>query len=206
MADLDLANAFDLVQRVVHSNCSVEAGMRTLITECEHRAADPDWERFLAIDYPSDVERVGRWLARAFKSPPSPELTGLWFGLFNPVENDGDASCDLRVHADVYDPDDEWAIYGRWQPDDEGARSSALRDIYRIAYRSDRPDHLGNDAEYPLCLGYAGLAIRTILSGPGANDLFSGADARVAVVGWDDGDSILIGTLSRTGFAIGTRG
>ncbi len=54
---------------------------------------------------------------------------------------------------------------------------------------------LGNDAKYPLCLAFGALAVRSILRHEGSNHPIG------VVVGFEDGDCLRIGELTRAGFA-----
>ncbi|HJZ88792.1 MAG TPA: hypothetical protein VKN99_26655 [Polyangia bacterium] len=203
MVHLNLARMFDYVDQVIRSRGTVASGMKKIIGRCRRSAPDPDWKRFLEIDFASDVERLREWLTRVFASPPPADQTGLWFGLCTPVL-EGGSVCDLRVHAAVYDSENaEWPCWLNWEPSEPYARSQALASIYRIAYRSERADYLGNNAEYPLCLGYAGLALRSVLSGVDPPRVVAGANQRVALLGWDGGgDQLYIGAVRKDGFRV----
>lgn len=195
---------FRVVQRIVRSDCSVTDGMRAIVAECERRRPDPDWQRFLALDFDADLARLRAWLQRASERPPAPELTGFWFGLTMPVGPAGEMLGDLELHADIYDPDGDWAGGHDWAPSVPDAGSAILADIYRIARRPDRPDPLAYDATDPLALGYAGLATRVLLGEPWAQRLLGDARGRVAVIGWScGGDDLVVGTLRRDGFTPG---
>jgi len=195
---------YGVAKRIVRSDLGVADGMRAMVAECERRLPDPDWKRFLALDFEADVARLRAWLRHAADSPPPPELTGLWFGFTMPMGPAGEVLCDLELHADIYDPDDDWAGGHGWEPARPDAESVALAGIYLIAGRPDREQPLGNYAEYPLCFAYAGLAIRQLLGEPWADGLLGSAKGRVAVLGWDcGGDEIVVGTLRREGFLPG---
>ena len=81
-----------------------------------------------------------------------------------------------------------------------------LADIYRIAYRqgarvAEQKGCLGNDAEYPLVLGYGAFAVRELL-GQVEPPLVLGGSASLGVaVGFDSGDFVLVGRLVRDGLA-----
>jgi hypothetical protein len=92
----------------------------------------------------------------------------------------------------------KWAIRPAWWPTARYARSVVLADIYRIAYRKGG---LGNDAEYPLCLGYGAFAVRDLL-GKVEPSLFLGESDSVGVaVGFDSGDFVLLGKLGPSGLS-----
>src|SRR5262245_16197068 len=105
MARINLAKRFEFVYRVVRSNSTVVDGMRQIIDECERNAPDIDWTPFRNIDFGADADRLQRWITSEFESSPSPELTGLWFGLCTFGIGD-ETENDLRLHAAPYHPDD----------------------------------------------------------------------------------------------------
>ncbi len=77
------------------------------------------------------------------------------------------------------------------------ARSAILDQIYRIAYAGD--DSLENDAEWPLCLAYGVLVVRSVLPGIDlSKHLGHGYNVGVAV-GFDGGDFVLLGDVSPAG-------
>ena len=123
-------------------------------------------------------------------------LKGLWFGLFNPRSDGRTPAADIYVcGSERFDPDphdNSWAVGPDWWPDGRYAGSTVLADVYRIAYRQDTPVAeqkwcLGNDAEYPICLGYGAFAVRDVLgkvvplSPPRAADSGRGPESGTAV-------------------------
>ncbi len=196
---------------MVKSDCAVAEGMSAIVEECARAHPHPDWERFAQLDFTTDLGHLRRWLLDAFSSAPDPADDGLWFGLFNPIY-DGEDAADMRVSAAPYDPESagDWASEVSWTPSNECARSQVLKAIFDIAYggeglsgddedEAETSNLLGNDAEYPLCLAYAALAVRHL-----ATDLhpllwLGNADRRLLFVGFDSGDYICIGALTEAG-------
>ena len=149
MPELDLAESFDLIQEMVRNETPVSQGMQDLIRWCSARRPHRDWGRLGRIRWEEDVQRLARWLESVLRDePPAPTVTGLWFGIFNPVVEDS-ASADLYVAGNPYSGDPDWAVAPAWEA--PAARSAALAEIYKLAYDGD--EALGNDAEYPLALG-----------------------------------------------------
>ena len=105
--------------------------------------------------------------------------------------------------------DNGWAVGPEWWPDGRYARSSVLADIYRIAYpssaapRSRPSDHrrLQNDAEFPLCLGYAALAVHALLGQIDPATILRASRSLGIAVGFDSGDFILLGQLTAEGLS-----
>jgi hypothetical protein len=178
--------------------------MKEIVAICEKNLPHKDWQRFARIDFDSDVTRLHKWIPRVYKREPPPFLTlGLYFGLCNPgtLNEYGEPG---RVSADMYigmlgqyqrsDPKFKW-LWGdlRHYPDSGYARSTALRSIYRIAY-ADEDDGLGNEAEFPLCLAFGALAVRSILRNERVEHPVG------VVVGFEEGDCLRIGELTEAGF------
>ena len=140
------------------------------------------------------------WIEKPFRlDAPEQKLAGLWFGLFNPVYNRKPVADLYVCGSKRFDPgpdDNSWAVGPSWWPEHRYAKSAVLARIYEIAYRKDG---LGNDAEYPLCLAYGGLAVRDLLRSADPI-VFLGSPRSVGVaVGFDSGDFVLGGKLSKRG-------
>lgn len=84
-----------------------------------------------------------------------------------------------------------------------------LADVYRIASRrgaseEERKGRVGNNAEYPLCLGYAAFALREVLAEQLSPELILGESDGVGVTaGFDSGDFLHVGTVRDSGFVAG---
>ena len=201
--NVDVSAVFAKIQELVASERLPSACMSEIISICSRDFPHADWSRLSTLDYDGDVASLSPWIAGVFKREPAPfPIQGLWFGLKNPTKNS-------KVWADMYvgslaqyAPDDEelgWLWKGeRHYPDDSYAHSSSLRSIYEIAYDGS----LGNDAEWPLCLAFAALAVRSLLRGQ-TTKLVASTSPRIGVaVGFDSGDMLKIGELTDTGFVI----
>ena len=129
-------------------------------------------------------------------TPPPVSVTGLWFGLSNPII-DQRVTADLHVIGAPYSAEDVgWIFRDRWGESTPYAESAALDAIYQLAYGHEAG--LGNDAEYPLCLAYANLAIRHLARTLGP-ELLRDAEQRVLNVGFNSGDFLCIGAIRREG-------
>ena len=109
--------------------------------------------------------------------------------------------------ADVFDPNPDvnnWAQGLDWWPDARNANSTVLADVYRIAYRQGanvaaQKECVGNDAEYPLVLGYGSFAVRDLLELLDSSLILGGSDSLGVAVGFDSGDFVLLGHLVKDG-------
>jgi len=128
---------YEEIEKVAKSSCTVAEGMSVVVAACARHRSHPDWKRFAELDFLSDLEHLRGWLLNAFSSPPAGEVSGLWFGLFNPVY-DGEDAADIYVSGSPYDPKDpDWACAVTWKPSGAYARSRALKAIFDISYGED---------------------------------------------------------------------
>lgn len=175
----------------------ISDSMDRLIDFCESSRPHYDWQRLRELPY-DNLSSLQQWIGRPFRrEPPAMQITGLWFGLFNPVIG-GEPVADLYVcgstRFNAQDETFDWACDPEWWPESRYARSDILADIYRIAYQEDG---LGNDAEYALCTLYASLAVLRLLSPlPDPFEPFEGVGVGV---GYDGGDGQVLGVLNSDG-------
>ncbi|MFY0562692.1 hypothetical protein ACN28E_02515 [Archangium lansingense] len=201
MSRVALADAYRKIESLVQSGCSVAEGMAQVIEHCARERPHPDWARLRAQEWEAESSQLKHWLTHVLRTEPPPAtITGWWFGLFNPVR-DGEPSTDLYVAGNPYDAEDgDWPCGPRWFPEGRYAHSKVLADIHALAYAGTNPESgLGNDAEYPLCLAYAALSVRTLAQRLDSKLLLGEAKERFLVVGFDSGDSMVIGRLCADG-------
>jgi len=197
MTSYNVGKLFSELERVVKSDLPVAEGLQRIIHFCETARPHPDWSSLRALDVEGDLRHFQQWLESVLRTmPPPAPITGLWFGLFNPVVQ-GRVTADIHLIGAPYDAGDpDWLFRQRWGEDTPDSGSAVLDAIYRIAY--GHGDGLGNDAEYPLCLAYAALVVRHLarLMGP---TLLGDAAHRVLNVGFDSGDFLCIGAVQKDG-------
>jgi hypothetical protein len=197
MTSYNARELFDEIERVVKSDVSVAEGLHRIIQYCETAHPHPDWSALRTLDVAGDLQRLQQWLDVILRTTPPPATTtGLWFGLFNPAVQ-GRVTADLHLIGAPYDATDaDWLFRQRWGQDTPDADSAVLDSIYQIAY--GREGGLGNDAEYPLALAYAALAVRHLAQLMGQT-LLRDAAQRVLHVGFDSGDFLCIGAVQQNG-------
>ncbi len=192
---------FDQIEAVVRASSSVSEGMLSVIGFCSEARPHEDWGLFRALDFDGDVRHLADWLQTLLSRDRAPgAIDGLWFGLINPIY-DGEATSDLYVAGgeDAAQEPDAWTETLTWSPSSD-ARSQVLDGIYEIAY-GHGTEGLGNHAEHPLCLTYACLAVRWLVTSLPSSLLLGDAKQRVIEVGYDSGDFLRIGTLTPEGLA-----
>jgi hypothetical protein len=190
---------FEDVVSTVRSAASVRDGFSAIVDVCAERWPAEDWSRFRALELEPDVARLRRWLESLLvDNPPGTDARVLWFGVCNPIR-DGRAAADLTVRGFAGDPE-RAAI--SWEPANAEARSSALAHIHALVGARGAAEDDEADAEYALCLAYAGLAVRTLASEL-APELFLGhATRRELCFGFEDGDVVRLGTIANDGLRL----
>ena len=191
---LDLAEAADRITKLVRRDLTLGAAMRELIDWCAKRRPHRDWQPLRDLDFAAELRRLRSWCHNVIsEEPPDASITGIYFGLFNPTYSSVTVA-DLYVAGGVVS-DGEWipAVRNHWWPERRYARSQLLAQLYRVAYRSARG--LGNDAEYPLALGFAVLAAKQLAPALPRKNV-------VIAAGFDSGDILTLGRLSTKGLAM----
>jgi hypothetical protein len=201
---VDLARMYHWIVSELAQHRPVAESMRRLIDQCEAACPHPNWARLRALPY-ADLGPLVRWVERPFlEEPPVRPLKGLWFGLFNPIR-DGEAVADIYLAgSERFEPTNiHWAVRPEWWPAARYAESAVTAGIYRIGRQPGGPSvdwDLGNDAEYPLCLGYGAFAVREVLSRVGPALVLGESPSVEVGVGFDSGDWIRLGEFGLAGF------
>lgn len=196
---LDLARTFEWIRRELADTAPIDESMHRIIDQCAAAHPHRDWQRLRALPF-SEISASQRWLEQVLlREPPMGPVRGLWFGICNPILDDGPAA-DLYISgSERYDPNpnsNAWAVGAEWRPENRYARSSVMRSIYRIAYSQGG---LKNDAEYPLCLAFASLLVRKLLRGVGPDLIIHSVGTVGVAVGFDDGDFLSLGRVTPEG-------
>lgn len=205
---LDLEQSHGWIVAELARRRPVAEAMASLLDQCESARPHPDWAALRSLPY-ADLSPLLEWLRVPFRDePPAVPLAGLWFGLFNPCPDGRTPVADIYVSgSEQFDPDphdNSWAVGPDWWPDARYAGSAVLADIYRLAHRqgarvAERKKCLGNDAEYPLVLGYGAFAIRELLGRVEPSLVLGGSAAVGVAVGFDSGDFVLVGEMTAAG-------
>lgn len=205
---LDHGRIFGLILELAAGKRSPSECMGEVVALCSSLSPHASWNRFMAIDFDSDVARLRTWIPEVLSSDPVPfTIHGLWFGLCNP----GDGKkvwADMKLCAlSQYDPCDSdlsWTYIGkRHFPRNAHAASTALRRIYEIAYEEEAG--IGNAAEWSLCLAFGAVAVRSLLRRSGSAGFGPVANRVGVAVGFDSGDRFVLGELERGGFVVSIR-
>jgi hypothetical protein len=200
----DYAKLFDAIIATVATSASPTERMALLISECERQCPHPHWSQIREIDFEFDAIALSNWVARLIsQAESSAQFQGLWFGLNNPIL-DGAASADVYVRASAGFEDHslDWASSPIYHPQPAYLHSRVLQAIYKVAY--GEPHGLGNDAEYPLVLGYGAMLARAALESTSWSGPFS--SLRGAAAGFDSGDLLFLGSFDGGRFSANIHG
>ena len=199
---MEAKNVFAHIEATIRSGVGPIDGMQLVLRYCETNAPKADWHRIRVLPLEQDLLRLEAWLAEVLTNEPPPQtIDGLWFGLFEPVRDDGSESLDMYVcGSDHYDPTEEWhdwAVNPVYWPDGRYATSEVLHGIK--AATNLKPELPSNLSDYALSLAYSGLFVSSFAR-RNARILLGKAASRGLVVGHDSGDSIKIGVVDGNGF------
>jgi hypothetical protein len=191
---------FAVLEEQLDAGADVAPAMKALLDAASAERPHDDWQRLRDLPYPAGASFIREWLDRTMvEDPLPPEADGLWFGLFTPVYDDGEARADAYVRGckfDTVDPD--WACRPLWKPRGTYAHSDLLREVHRIAYGT--PKRLGVNAEYPSVLGFVALSIAAWARACALSGAAVARQRRQLVVGFDSGDMIHVGEFNDVSF------
>jgi hypothetical protein len=191
---------FAILQDQLDAGADVAPAMKVLLDAASEERPHEDWQRLRDLAYPSGATFIREWLNRVTAEDPLPsKADGLWFGLFTPVYDDGEARADAYVRGCKFDPvDPDWACTALWKPHGTYAHCDLLREVHRIAYGT--PEGLGVDAEYPSVLGFTALSVAAWARSSAAAGAALARPRRQLVVGFDEGDMIHVGEFDGGSF------
>ena len=198
----DIAKSHDAVVAVLASDATVAYGMAQLIDFCADQESWQGWSALCKLDFAADEKRLKRWLQGVLtKEPPQKSINAFWFGLFHPIVEDK-ATCGLYMagskNFDAADETFDWACDPDYFPNGRYAKSQVLDEIYRKVDKAKRS--VSEYGEYVLCLGFGGLIIKTLADRIGPETWLGNSKARAVAIGFDSGDGILLGSITKTGW------
>jgi len=188
------AQSARMIADVAINPVSLASGMGPWFDYCEKVAPEQKtlWKRLRKLDFEKDAERLTQWLQRLLKKDPPPDtINGLWFGLHNPVLDDGEPSCQMYVGGstgfDKRSDSNEWVCQQTWTPKGRYSSSHVLTELYRPleVITENQVSYLG---EPFLCHGYLALVVSNWCHGPVHTTLLGNAAIRAVVIGHDSGD------------------
>ena len=188
------AESWRMIADVAQNPAPIASGMGQWLDYCDNVAPQCKflWQGLRNLDFDNDADDLTKWLQQLFiQEPPSANINGLWFGLHNPVLDDGQPSCQMYVGgSSVFDPgsnSNEWVCQLSWSPQGRYSTSQILTELYRQvdAVTTNQVSYLG---EAFLCHGYLALVVSHWCNGPIRQTLLGGVSIRAVVIGHDSGD------------------
>jgi hypothetical protein len=195
---VNTARMFAQSARLIHAVASnpppITIGMSRWFDYCDKVAPECNslWKRLRGLDFDNDAKTLTKWLKHLLrKETPSESINGFWFGLYNPVLDDGEETCQMYVGGSTaFDPNsnsNEWVCQLSWLPQGRYPTSQVLTDLYRPVQHvtKNQVSYLG---ECFLCHGYLALVVSNWCNGPVRSILLGNAPLRAVVIGHDSGD------------------
>ena len=187
---------FYFVRDVTKAESNVAIGMNRLLDYCEKKSSDSVWKTIRSLDFKSEIPKLRLWLEDVLSSElPSDEINVFWFGLFNPILDNGESSCGLYISGSTkFDPHDETGNWATWQddsyfPEKRYAKSKILHEMYHLVSENA---NVSNFAEYILALGYSCFVVKDLCHSINLKLLLGDRKRRDVAVGFDSGDFIIL--------------
>lgn len=192
---------FDDIDRMIGTTAQqrlpIHDAMQPWLQYCRKAAPDLEgtWNELSLLDFDGDFLRLTEWATNLLRlEPPTSNINGLWFGLFNPVLHDGQADCQFYLsgssHFDKVDPNSDWHCVQDYWPNGRYAQSEVLTAIYRrFESIEDDENYLG---ECCLCQGYVASVIANWCSSKLADQLMGADRQRAVAMGHDSGGMYFI--------------
>lgn len=185
-----------LIKKSSTKRFGLSDGMNLWIDYCEDLQPGKVWSRLRKLDFETDFDRLTFWLTKLLLSePPGREINGLWFGLFNPVDDDGSGSSQMYHAGSRRFEQTDWACNPEYFPKSRYANSLVLPALHKTCekLKGDGP-YLG---DLVLCHGYVCLVLSRWSRGPLRELLLGAAKARAVAFGHDSGDVYVVDRITR---------
>lgn len=184
-----------MIQRCVTKHTKLNDGMQQWIDYCEKQLPAGVWSKLRKLDFDADYDRLTFWAVDLLRDEPPPvAINGLWFGLFNPCDDDGNnAVCQVYMAGSKRYGKPDWPCSPEYWPEGRYASSCVLPELYRRCEKlKDGGTYFG---ELVLCHGYMALVLARWCRGPMRDRLLGDAKSRAIAFGHDSGDEYLIEVL-----------
>jgi hypothetical protein len=202
-AGFDADEFFARLERTVRQKPTFRAGLTAMLKWRAHVQPHPDWAKVAKLTSAAETRAAKAWLTAAVTKEPCPfPVRGIYFPVVERVDaRERDVTALTVALTGQYEPEDEehlWAI-GDLRHDPKRARFPG-KGLQRAVELFHREDGLGGEGVYQYGLMYAALLVPTLLT-PGLHRALGAPPEPIGVlVGWEDGDNLLLGQLTRTGF------
>lgn len=151
------------------------------------------------LDFNTDIISIESQLTETLKTePPKIKVKGYWFGIFEAEEDSNhifQGYISGNSKASATDEDNEWAVDPKYFPESRYFKSTVLEKLPQILLNES--DDFSTQY-FPLW--YLTIVIANYCKK--INDLLLNSDKCLIAVGWDSGDFINVGHLSKKGFEL----
>jgi hypothetical protein len=197
---MDYEGSVRTIKELLDTGSNVTDGMQVLLSFCMANTRSKLWKPLEQLDYTADVCSLDIWLEEVLKTTPPPSnIKAFWFGLFNPIKDDGQPTSGLYVSGSTtFDPKGysiELAVWSddSYLPEGRYAQSAVLDAIYT----STAASKIAQFAEYTLCWGYACLVVNLLRKKINRRLLNGNMKARGIAAGFDSGDYLIVQQMQR---------
>jgi hypothetical protein len=179
-------------------------GLGKMTDWCSKHLPHADWAKIRALDVSEDAKKAVSWIPDVLRKHPCPfEVQALYFGLAEMANSKGEEFADLYVgFLGQYDPTDEeskW-VFGerRHYPARASLKTKTLRTA-GLVFNRESGEGLGNDGNYVFSLSYTSLLVASLMSPELYVRLGTPAKRVGILAGWDSGDLLRPGELTKAG-------
>ncbi|HVU16463.1 MAG TPA: hypothetical protein VHD32_06040 [Candidatus Didemnitutus sp.] len=203
--EFDPDKFFDELSAAIRTRKPFPEGLGTMIDWCSNHLPHDDWSKIRSLDVSGDEEAARNWIPEVLKKSPCPfEIRALYFGLAEKCSSEDEEYADLYVaFMGQYDPADQEAqwVFGkqRHYPDHASLNVTTLKSAGLI-FNRENGEGLGNEGNFMFALSYTLLLTTSLMSPELYGGLGTPAERIGILAGWDSGDLMRPGELSRDGF------
>jgi hypothetical protein len=196
---------FEALAEAVRAQKSFQNALRDMNRWCAAHLPHSDWNAIADLDISEDETKAQKWIPDVLKKYSCPfEIQALYFGLSEKANSKGEEFGDLYVaFMGQYDPADEKAqwVFGdkRHYPEKSSLKVKTLKSAGLI-FNREGGDGLGNEGNFMFCMSYAVLLVASLMSSELYERFGTRADRVGMLAGWDSGDLMRPGELTRSGF------
>lgn len=186
-----------VVRKAIFAGAKMADGWKSVVDHMADEIGPELATRLRGLDVAAEVERLKVWLRDVFAFDPPPRtICGLRFGLFHPERN-GEPSCDLCLCGSVsFDTEtDAWSFDSSYVAQTQ-PHSRILNELYQV---STIERFAENAAVDHVALWFAALALADIFRDC-STILPSGSKVAGLGVGFDGGDLVVLGKISKSKF------
>jgi hypothetical protein len=205
---MDRAEAFSQVAARAEQGAKVEELMSLACDHCQQVLPHSTWEQVREIDWAKSTAESTHWLGTLLAAqPPGANITGFWFGVFNPIYDDSSpgetglrraGTSDFYIQGSAGYPKNDWIFDDSWKPTGRYAHSFGQERIYRIA-TGQVDEEVLSIADYILTFAHAAGMVNTLIDRVDRKLWLGPVPRRGIAVGHDSGDAIFLGALAQTG-------